>query len=234
MIKPVFTFSLLAGLFFLVSCGGGTQESGSGEAGSESAELDTELPAEGTSKLGVELLNPNRATPEELAALPGITDELAQQIFDNRPYLSMATFDSQYGATFEEEKEQVYGSLFIPLNLNTAPESEIKMIPGVGDKMAHEFEEYRPYVKMAQFRKEIGKYVDDNEVERLTQYVFVPVNLNEATEAEILAIPGVGEKMAHEFEEYRPYSSMEQFRKEIGKYVDEAEVSRLERYVTLQ
>jgi hypothetical protein len=39
--------------------------------------------------------------------------------------------------------------------------------------------------------------------------------------------------MAHEFEEYRPYSSIEQFRREIGKYVDEAEVARLEQYVTL-
>ena len=228
MIKPVFMSSLLAGLFFLVSCGGGSQESGS-----ESVEQDTELPTEGTNTLGVEVLNPNRATPEELAALPGINEELAQQIFDNRPYLSMTAFDSQYGASFGEEKERLYGSLFIPLNLNTAPESEIKMIPGIGEKMAHEFEEYRPYVKMAQFRKEIGKYVDDNEVERLSRYVFVPVNLNDATEEDILAIPGVGQKMAHEFEEYRPYTNMEQFRKEIGKYVDEAEVSRLERYVTL-
>jgi len=47
-------------------------------------------------------------------------------------------------------------------------------------------------------------------------------------------IPGVGGRMAHEFEEYRPYSNIEQFRREIGKYVDEAEVARLEQYVTLE
>ena len=40
--------------------------------------------------------------------------------------------------------------------------------------------------------------------------------------------------MAHEFEEYRPYTSMEQFRKEIGKYVDEKELARLERLVYLK
>ena len=39
--------------------------------------------------------------------------------------------------------------------------------------------------------------------------------------------------MAHEFEEYRPYTDLDQFRQEIGKYVDENEVARLERYVTL-
>ena len=53
-------------------------------------------------------------------------------------------------------------------------------------------------------------------------------------EEEILAIPGVGKRMAHEFEEYRPYSSMEQFRREIGKYVDDGEVARLERYVEIR
>ena len=40
--------------------------------------------------------------------------------------------------------------------------------------------------------------------------------------------------MAHEFEEYRPYTSMEQFRREIGKYVNEDEVARLERYVEIR
>ena len=40
--------------------------------------------------------------------------------------------------------------------------------------------------------------------------------------------------MAHEFEEYRPYVDMDQFRREIGKYVDEDEVARLERYVAIK
>jgi len=80
----------------------------------------------------------------------------------------------------------------------------------------------------------MGKYVDDTEVARMAQYVFVPIDLNTAIEEEILAIPGVGKRMAHEFEEYRPYSSMEQFRREIGKYVDDGEVARLERYVEIR
>ena len=31
----------------------------------------------------------------------------------------------------------------------------------------------------------------------------------------------MGQRMLHEFKEYRPYKSMEQFRREIGKYVDD-------------
>jgi DNA uptake protein ComE-like DNA-binding protein len=123
--------------------------------------------------------------------------------------------------------------LFVTVNLNTAARDEILLIPGVGERMAHEFEEYRPYKALAQFRKEIGKYVDQNEVARLEQYVFVPINLNTATDADILTIPGLGERMLHEFKEYRPYKTMEQFRREIGKYVSKQEVARLERYVTI-
>ena len=107
-------------------------------------------------------------------------------------------------------------------------------MPGVGKRMAHEFEEYRPYRAIAQWRREMGKYVDDTEVARMEQYVFVPIDLNTATREEILAIPGVGRRMAREFQEYRPYSSIEQFRREIGKYVDDGEVARLERYVEIR
>ena len=53
--------------------------------------------------------------------------------------------------------------------------------------MVHEFEEYRPYRVMAQFRREIGKYVDQNELARLGKYVFVPINLNTASDEDILS-----------------------------------------------
>ena len=62
----------------------------------------------------------------------------------------------------------------------------------------------------------------------------VPININTATDAEILKIPGVGQRMLREFKEYRPYTSIEQFRREIGKYVDKAEVARLEKYIVIK
>jgi len=127
----------------------------------------------------------------------------------------------------------LYVKMFEPINLNTASEAEIMLIPGMGKRMLREFLEYRPYRTIAQFRKEIGKYVDDKEVARLEQYVFVPIKLNRASDEDILSIPGMGKRMLREFKEYRPYTNIEQFRKEIGKYVDKKEVARLERYVTL-
>jgi DNA uptake protein ComE-like DNA-binding protein len=60
------------------------------------------------------------------------------------------------------------------------------------------------------------------------------INLNTATDAELMSIPGMGPRMLREFKEYRPYTSIEQFRREIGKYVDKAEVARFEQYITIK
>ncbi|HEY6088973.1 MAG TPA: hypothetical protein VD771_04205 [Gemmatimonadaceae bacterium] len=67
-----------------------------------------------------------------------------------------------------------------------------------------------------------------------TAKAIVPVNINTATDAQILAIPGVGKRMLREFKEYRPWTSIEQFRREIGKYVDKTEVARLEKYIVIK
>jgi DNA uptake protein ComE-like DNA-binding protein len=192
------------------------------------------LPASAEVGSNPDLANPNLATAAELLALPHFDEALVARVLEGRPFLRAASLhevlSSQIGAP---QLEEVYRVLWLPINLNDASEAEILLIPGVGKRMAHEFDEYRPYKAMAQFRREIGKYVDDDEVARLEKYVYVPIALNTASREEILSIPGVGQRMAHEFEEYRPYESMAQFRREIGKYVDEDEVTRLERYVTL-
>ncbi len=57
------------------------------------------------------------------------------------------------------------------------------------------------------------------------------INLNTASEANFLTIPSVGSRMVREFMEYRPYTSILQFEKEIGKYVDAAQVQAYEQYV---
>jgi DNA uptake protein ComE-like DNA-binding protein len=181
------------------------------------------------------VLNPNRAGRAELLAVTGLNAAAVDAVLEGRPFLNMLALDSvlQHRVSADALPD-VYRRVFVPLNLNTASRAEILLVPGVGARMAHEFEEYRPYVAMAQFRREIGKYVDEEEVARLEQYVFVPIDLNTASEEDILSIPGVGQRMLREFLEYRPYTSMAQFRREIGKYVDDKELARLERYVTIR
>jgi DNA uptake protein ComE-like DNA-binding protein len=193
------------------------------------------VPNVGQSQVGQsQLVNPDMASEKELLALPHMNAALVKSILEQRPFLNMADLNALLSKTLSKEQlAELYGKMFVQINLNTATPSEILLIPGVGNRMLREFQEYRPYKTIAQFRKEIGKYVDQKEVARLEQYVFVPVNLNSASDEDILSIPGAGKRMLREFKEYRPYTNIEQFRKEIGKYVDKKEVARLERYVTL-
>ena len=132
-----------------------------------------------------------------------------------------------------EQAADFYRKAFVHVNLNTGTKDEIMLIPGAGARMVREFAEYRPWKTWGQFDKEIGKYVGQPETDRLKQYVFIPVNLNTATDDQILSIPGAGARMVREFKEYRPWKTKEQFEKEIGKYVNAREVARLWRYVVI-
>jgi DNA uptake protein ComE-like DNA-binding protein len=182
----------------------------------------------------VTIVDANFATEKELAAMPHLTPATVKAILDRRPFASISDLDALLSPSLKREQiTELYGRLFVHLNLNTATREQILLIPNTGPRMAHEFEEYRPYKSLAQFHREIDKYVDDKELARLEQYVFVPIDLNTASDADILTIPGLGNRMLHEFKEYRPYKAIEQFRREIGKYVDKREVARLERYVTI-
>lgn len=179
------------------------------------------------------MLDPNLATEAELATVPHLTPAHIKAILEKRPFLRPADFNAVLTGLSKEQLAAVYGRTFVHLNLNTAADAEILMIPGIGPRMLHEFKEYRPYRALAQFKREMGKYVSKEEVERLAGYVFVPIDLNTASDADILTIPGLGNRMLHEFKEYRPYRAIEQFRREIGKYVKPPEVARLERYVVI-
>jgi DNA uptake protein ComE-like DNA-binding protein len=184
--------------------------------------------------LGV--VDANTIAEADLAKLPGMTPAIAKAVVAARPFDNIVAFNTfLLGQKLtQEQANELYKSAFIHINLNTATGEEILLVPGAGKRMAREFAEYRPWKSYAQFEKEIGKYVDAKEVARLAQYTFIPVNLNTATDDDIISIPGAGRRMVREFKEYRPWKTQAQFEKEIGKYVDAKEVKRLWRYVVIQ
>lgn len=190
------------------------------------------LQAQVGKSLGV--LEANTAPEAEIAKLPHMTPALAKELVAARPFLTTAAYDAFLATKLgKEQRTELYPRLFVHVNLNTATREEILLVPGIGPRMLREFLEYRPYKAMAQFRREMGKYVDAEEVARMEQYVFVPMDLNTASDEDLMTIPGFGPRMLREFKEYRPYRAIEQFRREIGKYVNEKEVARLERYVVI-
>jgi len=156
----------------LVGCAGDAAED-TDAAADTAAQAPAAAPAPAASTNG--LVDPNTATRDQLVAVPGMTEAAADALIAARPFDTMLQVDSILSASALDEatRDNVYNALFKPIDLNTASGEEIMLIPMVGERMKHEFEEYRPYTDMGQFRREIGKYVDEAEVERLARYVMI-------------------------------------------------------------
>jgi len=182
------------------------------------------------------VVDANTAPEADLAKMPHMTPAIAKALVGVRPFKSITelnTFLIGQGLK-QDEAMDFYQKGFIHINLNTATREEILLVPGAGQRMTREFAEYRPWKSWAQFDKEIGKYVGADATAKLAQYCFIPMNLNTASDEDLLTIPGAGPRMLREFKEYRPWKSWAQFDKEIGKYVDAKEVARLKRYVVIE
>jgi len=122
------------------------------------------------------LLDANTASESELQALPHMTPAIAKGVVEKRPFptiLELNKFLLDQKLTADQARE-FYGKAFVKINLNTGKREEFLLIPRVGSRMATELMEYRPWKTWAQFDKEIGKYVGQQEVDRLKQYVLLP------------------------------------------------------------
>jgi DNA uptake protein ComE-like DNA-binding protein len=120
------------------------------------------------------------------------------------------------------------------LNPNEADAEALLAVPGMTAELVDALIAARPFTNMLEVDAILAESLDEAAREEAYRSVFLPLDLNAASEAELLLIPGVGDRLAYEFDEYRPYEAIERFRAEIGKYVDEAEVARLEQYVEIR
>ena len=166
------------------ACGGSNDRAADSVVASDSAATPTvaaapsdTTPAAAAGETAVQgaLLDPNTATREQLVAVPGVAGHVADAIIAGRPYTDMRDVNKVLltHAPDSTVRKGIYAKVWKPLDLNTATDEEILLIPGVGRRMLHEFKEYRPYKAIEQFRREIGKYVDKEEVARLEQYVTI-------------------------------------------------------------
>ncbi|MBZ0113536.1 MAG: hypothetical protein K8J08_13820 [Thermoanaerobaculia bacterium] len=180
------------------------------------------------------VLNPNLASQEEMSTVSGLDASSVERVLASRPFRDMASFDAALAGSLDlEQRKAVYVGLFLPIDLNSATTDEIGLVPGVGRRMTHEFEEYRPYRGLAEFHREMGKYVDDEEVARLAQYVFVPMDLNKAAQESILSIPGSNPELWTLIEAGRPFASLDDFEAALTSQSSAGEALRILRYLTL-
>lgn len=118
------------------------------------------------------------------------------------------------------------------LNLNTVTGDQLlSTIPNFGNRMVREFEEYRPYISITQFRKEIGKYVDAAQIAQYEQYVYVPVAVDESDAATLQQLSGVDATEADQLIAARPYGSNAAFLTKLAAYVSVDELTTAEAFL---
>ena len=184
--------------------------------------------------LGV--VDANTVAEADLAKLPGMTPAIAKAVVAARPFESSVDLNKFLLSQklTQEQANEIYKHAFIHINLNTATAPEIMLVPGAGKRMAHEFEEYRPWKSWAQFEKEIGKYVDAKDVVRLAHYSLIPPILNTPTGADFIPLPCVVKRMRARVRRIPPVENTGAVREGNRQLiVDAKEVKRFWRYVVI-
>lgn len=110
------------------------------------------------------------------------------------------------------------------VNLNTASKEALSAIPDVTPKMVHEFEEYRPYISISQYRKEIGKYVKPDQIAAWEAHLFVPIAVNDSDARTMAQIPGLDVAGAEKLIAGRPYADNDAFLKALGEAISPAQL----------
>ncbi len=211
------------------------------------------------------LLNLNTATAEQFLTIPGTTNRMTREFDEYRPYTSILQFRKEIGKYVDAAQVAAYEKyVYVPIKVDDADAATLKQIPGVTDDVAAQLIAARPYKTNEAFLTKLAtllpveqviiaaNYLDGKTVipasilnatpvattsattaatTTATVQAFTLLNLNTATAEQFLTIPGMTNRMTREFDEYRPYTSILQFRKEIGKYVDAAQVAAYEKYV---
>ncbi|MCB0079846.1 MAG: helix-hairpin-helix domain-containing protein, partial [Caldilineaceae bacterium] len=86
-------------------------------------------------------------------------------------------------------------------------------------------------ISIQQFRREIGKYVDDAQVADYEQYVYVPVDVNESDAETLKQLPGVDDAIAEELMAARPYDSNDAFLAKLAELVSPEDAAAASGYL---
>jgi len=130
------------------------------------------------------------------------------------PVVNVSEFDNDLTVVGEPIPTE-----FTLLNLNTATTEALEAIPDIDTEMVLEFEAYRPYISIQQFRFEIGRFVDAETVTHYESFIYVPINFSEADAETLMQIPNVNEAIANALIDARPYADNDDFLAALGNYL---------------
>ena len=111
------------------------------------------------------------------------------------------------GSVFPTGLDAQVGKPVTIIDPNVAGEQELGALPHMTPALAKVIVSGRPYLSMVDLNVALAKSLNKQQLTELYGRIFIAGQPEHAARDEILLIPGVGERMLHEFEEYRPYRS---------------------------
>jgi radical SAM superfamily enzyme with C-terminal helix-hairpin-helix motif len=196
----------------LAACGGSS--SGTGSTATSSQSVATAAPAPATTAA------PTTTAAESSATTAAESATSAPAATASQPEATSAPAATDAAATISK------------LNLNDVTEDQLlSTIPGFSNRMVREFFEYRPYISILQFRKEIGKYVDEAQVAAYEQYVYVPIDVDQADAATLQQLPEVDATIVDQLIAGRPYGSNDAFLAKLGGLAPGADLQQAAAYL---
>ena len=187
------------------------------------------------------MYNLNTVTTEQILSIPSAGEQMTHEFAEYRPYATIGQFRAEIGKYVDEDVVAGYERyVFVPVDPADPDADTLRQLPGVDADEAARLADGGPYADDAAFLAALAGLVSAEQAALAPAFLasvaaavatWVKYDLNAVSDEQILSIPGAGEQMTHEFAEYRPYTTIGQFRQEIGKYVDEDVVAGYERYV---
>jgi DNA uptake protein ComE-like DNA-binding protein len=185
--------------------------------------------------------NLNSATSEQFMAIPGAGERMTREFEEYRPYTSIGQFRGEIGKYVSPEEVAAFEAyIFVPIDPNQSDADTLQQAPGVTAEAAQVLIAGRPFDSSQAFLAALGQHASPDLAAAATEFLapdagpiaaWVKYNLNTASAEQLMGIPAAGERMTREFEEYRPYTSIGQFRGELGKYVSPEETADFEKYL---
>ncbi len=116
-------------------------------------------------------VNVNTTTDEEWRLVPGIGAHMLMDFKANRPFRSLASFSQEIGKYLPaKDAAQLMQYVFVPLDVNAAPDDDLRTIPGMTPKVLTAITRHRPYRDLPAFTKAIRKTVPAKEAARLSLF----------------------------------------------------------------
>ena len=172
--KPL--FSILVAVFMIAGCEGkankGPKLNGTDAPSADQTNKAAPSAADETASAITYVLDVNSATPQQLLAVPGMTDELQSLIMDTRPFVDMEELNDElrYFGLSSKDIKKLYEHMFLIIDLNTAPKEDFRFVPDMPRNLAHKIENARPYDNLSDLKKNLESTRQKDKADRYMQY----------------------------------------------------------------